>query len=401
MKQTHLIQIIIVVGVLLTLLPATTLARSRFPQPSIIEDSVTSHSVKVQWEAQSQVKRYQIRVLSSDCSTVLNRLHAKKTRTKKKITGLTASSTYCLRMRAKYRDGTHDAWSTAITVTAHTDLPPIYVTISTHNEEPDSGRYPNFLTDEDAFWEHRAAVLNFATQLNAVGAHYDWQSDWNFLQAVDLYDTGTADTDGKNVVRYLYDDLGVSVDPHAHERHYNYADVAYLISQLGVTPSNVVGGFIAAPANSSEVEDFWVPITATLDSSYTWQAAILWGAGSANHTEDYEVSGVWKPLDNANFLVSSDTAPIPAVGAYQNTWDGVDALLAKQAAGELVAGSIYTANIMYDQDELLDDATVDSALADIASHADVVADGRLIWVTIPEIEQIWEDTYHSEPNIYQ
>lgn len=278
---------------------------------------------------------------------------------------------------------------------------PIYLTIVSHNEEPDSNRYPNFVEDEAAFWEHRSAVLKFAEAVTAAGAKYDWQSDWNFLQAVAKYDTGTADTNGKNIVRYLSEDLGVEVDPHAHERNYNYADVAYLISQLGVEPSGVVGGFLVYPTEQSKLEYLWAPITSTLNSGYTWQAELLWGGGSPNHVSDYNVSGMWRPASNEQYLTSADTAPLPNIGGYTGTWDGVADLLAKQAAGELEAGHMYTATVMVDQDEMLDDATITDTVNQIQQYQAEVENGQLQWINLADAISIWMDQYNSEPTIYQ
>ncbi len=83
-----------------------------------------------------------------------------------------------------------DATTATATATNTTTTSSIYVTLASHNEEPGGGRnYPNFLMDEEAFWEHRAAVIDFAQQVMSAGAVYHWQSDWNFLQAVAKYDT--------------------------------------------------------------------------------------------------------------------------------------------------------------------------------------------------------------------
>lgn len=278
----------------------------------------------------------------------------------------------------------------------------IFVTIVSHNEEPGGGQdYPNFLEDEAAFWEHRTAVINFAQQVTAAGAIYHWQSDWNFLEAVAKYDTGTTETNYKNVVRYLAEDLGVQIDPHAHERLYNYADVAYLIQQLGVEPSHVVGGFLVWPLEKSKLEYFWEPITSELDPTYTWQAEILWGGGSPNHQADYTVAGVWRPAGTDAYLTHSNTAPLPNIGNYTGTWIGLDDLLAKQAAGELDPNKIYTATIMVNQNDMLDSTLIDETVAQIEAHTDDVAADRLAWSTLEGIITTWETNFSSEPNIYQ
>lgn len=282
-----------------------------------------------------------------------------------------------------------------------TTVPPIYLTLISHNEEPGGGRdYPNFLNDEAAFWEHRAAVLNFSTQVMAAGATYHWQSDWNFLQAVAKYDTGTTDTNGKNIVRYISEDLGVHIDPHTHERFYNYADVAYLIKQLGVQPSHIVGGFLVWPVEDSKLEYLWEPITSTLDPTYTWQAEVLWGGASPGHSNDSQVSGIWKPAGADQFLKHSETAPLPHIGGYTNDWEGLTDLLAKQAAGELDDEHIFTVTIMVNQDEMTNPDMVSEVVAAIHEYDDEVAAGRVDWVSLTEVVTIWKNQYQGQPNIY-
>lgn len=278
--------------------------------------------------------------------------------------------------------------------------PVIYVSVVTHNEEPASGRYPDFTKDEDAFWEHREAVIDFATMLKEEGATYDWMSDWTFLLAAQQFDRGTDETEGKNVVRYLAENLGVSVDPHAHQTRYSYADVAYLISQLGVTPTGVVGGFIVNPVSASILEDFWEPIKGRVYPEATWTATILWGGGSAGHTADTNASGVWRPASAENFTQHSDDAPLPNVGGYVSDWDGLDALLAAQAAGELTAGEIYTVSIMAGQDELTEAGYIEEFRDHIRDLRDETEDGRIVWMTVPDVLDVWVTSYESEPNVY-
>ena len=90
--------------------------------------------------------------------------------------------------------------------------PPILASIVMHNEEPRSGQYPDFVNDQPAFWQHRNALVQFVDMLDDNGVMFNYQSDWNFLMAAGLYDTGTPETDGKNIVRYI-EDLGFEVDP--------------------------------------------------------------------------------------------------------------------------------------------------------------------------------------------
>jgi len=273
--------------------------------------------------------------------------------------------------------------------------PPILISIVMHNEEPRTGLYPDFVHDEEAFWEHRSGLVRFVDMLHANGMAFNYQSDWNFLKAVGLYDAGTPETDGKNVVRYIAD-LGFEVDPHAHETEYNYADVAYLIRSLGVGPSHTVGGFIALPPEDSKLEYFWQPIVSTLDPTYTWQAEILWGGATLHHTADEPlwVSGVWKPRDNGHFLEHDEAAPLPYIGNYGSR---CEQLVRMQQEGRLEGDRIYTCTLFVSQNFVLKS----DFLADFEQRLQALdAMGNVRWVGLSEVIEIWRTEYGSRPNLF-
>src|SRR3989338_2908787 len=245
-------------------------------------------------------------------------------------------------------DTSSSSGTTTSGINTHTDeeFPPIYVSIFTHIEEA-SIKYPNYAEDEEKFWAIREAIVGFAEMLQEEDVSYNFQSDWTLLLAATKYDTETTSTNGKNFLQYLNEDLDVEVDPHAHETSYSYADVAYLIEQLGVVPSGVVGGLIASPSEDSKLEYLWEPIHGEQYPSYTWQAEVGWGGGVALHQneEAFWVSGIWKPQDNENFLVHDEDAPLAIIGHYQSEWEALDELLALQEEGALEPGKIYTISI--------------------------------------------------------
>lgn len=280
------------------------------------------------------------------------------------------------------------------------ELAPIYVSIVTHNEDSGSGRYPNFTSDEEAFWEHRDAVVAFADMLKEEGASYNWQSAWTFLEAAREFDDGTTSTGGKNIVTYLQD-LGYSVNVHGHVGSYSYADDAYLIDQLGDAPSGLMGGFLAAPSADSELEDFWDDQSGKM-YSYTWTPTMLWGGASFGHRNDADVqaSGIWKPQDNNHFLTHDDDAPIPVIGGYTSDWSGLENLLDLQDSGALDSSVMHTAAIMVDQDELLTASEREDVRSRIEAYADETAEGRIIWMGLEDILETWETDFNSVPGIF-
>lgn len=183
----------------------------------------------------------------------------------------------------------------------------VYLTIVSHNEEP-SAKRPDYLNDREFYLQNRALLIQLVNTISAHGAAYNFQSDWNFLQAVIRYDQGdvTKDTGGKNIVRWMAEDKGVEIDPHAHESQYNYADVAALIEQLGVAPSHTVGGFLyLPPGNPQGWEKHKAGMSGAVYPGYFWRADILWGASTMLHQgDDDRSSGVWPHIPHIEPTIS-------------------------------------------------------------------------------------------------
>lgn len=291
------------------------------------------------------------------------------------------------------------------TITQNTtppSTPTIYVSIVTHSEDTQSPGTPNFSTDESATISERDGVAKFAAMIAEHGATYDWQSDWNFLLGLQKYDEGSSLTNNKTLPKYLVEDLGMSADPHSHQHNgYNYADVAYLLQSLGVTPSGIVGGFIAAPASQSEYIELSQTLTGSKYPTYSWTPTALWGGGTGLHINETGqwVSGIWIPKSAEDFFTPASSGT-PVIGRYDGDFNGLDALLAKQAAGDLEAGNMYTITITTNQSILSDDYI--AAFEDqLATYADEAAAGKIIWTTLPNALNIWKTQYDSKPTILE
>jgi len=280
-------------------------------------------------------------------------------------------------------------------------LPPVYLTIVSHNEEPGAGR-PDYTADLNYYLQNRSLVKMLAETITTRGATYNFQSDWNYLKAVALYDVGsvTDNTAGKNIVRWMREDLGVEVDPHAHETQYNYADVAYLIEQLGVTPSNNVGGFLYDPPdNAQRWEQHANWISGSVYPSYSWRADNLWGAATYLHQgNDDKSSGIWRPQDRYNFYVDDPNQRLLYIGGC-NGQAGLMELLSDIETGAAPADGFYTANLMMIQDWLTPQSIAGLG-SFIDSLAPYVAQGRVRWVTLTEMADLWRTEYGSQPFRY-
>lgn len=137
--------------------------------------------------------------------------------------------------------------------------------------------------------------------------HVQWsfQPDWKLLLAARQFEDAATmqNTNGKNLLRYLKEDVQVTIDPHSHEKQgYNYSDVAYLLQTLGTGGSTVIGGHVWDPSlpQFQHWDRFLVSVPGTTYPEFTWRGDILMGSGTPNHVNDPYVTGVWRPKDRYN-----------------------------------------------------------------------------------------------------
>lgn len=291
---------------------------------------------------------------------------------------------------------------------------PVFVSFVSHNE--DDARYEMYDT-QSGYEGMREAILSIMDVVQAYDIPFDYQTDWRFLRAVQKWETPAlmATTNDKSILRYLKEDLGISVEPHSHEcatasaaalannpefaDGCNYADVACLIESLGVTPGPVVGGFIVNPPEDADWERFRSALQGVVYPDCSWQAETLWGGGSSQHVDDPLLSGVWHPMDHDNYAVDDPAQNLPSIG---NGGGLVRFLIQDIETGQAPAGKIYThtftvfeLNVYQQGDSAL--SVFENQLTQLQPYLD---DGRVIFATLPEVLEIWRIVYGSEPNVY-
>jgi hypothetical protein len=277
--------------------------------------------------------------------------------------------------------------------------PVIYVSFASHSEDPAHPDYPSYVEDRQTFDAHRAALVDFANLLHTFGVAYNFQTDWNFILGVQAFDQGDTSTNGKNILRYLVEDLKFSVDPHSHEGFgYNIADVAYLLTQVGVTPSTVAGGFIADPPSASLLERYWKPVEGKR-YDYVWAPTVLFGGGTSKHVNEslLWMSGMWRPKSNEEFLVHDPAAAIPVVGHYRSTWEGLERLVEKQAAGELDPMKMYTVTVMANQADM-NTELMKEWTENLERYRPLADQGLIQWVLLQDTLRIWQDEFDEQPS---
>lgn len=169
--------------------------------------------------------------------------------------------------------------------------PVVYFNFISHNEETSTwDGLPYYTTN-------RTRIVSLANDFNNKGITWNMQSDWRFLKNVIQKDTTFFGlTSGKNVLRWMHEDKGVEMDPHAHESIYIYPDVVKLMDSLGLPESKVMGGTIYNDSNGVNV---W---TNLINGQYGiifpdrfWQPDYMMGGGTPNHVNDLNYYGFGIP----------------------------------------------------------------------------------------------------------
>ncbi len=306
----------------------------------------------------------------------------------------------------------------------------IYVLINSHNE--DSWR----VDTEKLYTEYRNDLVERLQIIQAYGAKLNWQTDIPVVEAMlqfedeDLF----TKTNGKNILQYMVEDLGFSVDPHFHKKEgYSYADVAYIIEQLGVEPSNVIGGVRVFdcgndPKNPIRGIDWHEELELEDDGyvygraypTYRWKPEILSGAAASGHFGDDHTSGAWKPGNSEDFYDHQDDGQIIYIGegySHDQTLIGpahasgveilysdagyVKELVEKLITGDIPSGEFYSALIHVRDKKKVQEggATIitNEALRDILEELKPYHEQGIIeYVTYQEAVEIWEEAFGAK-----
>src|SRR5574337_1205592 len=91
--------------------------------------------------------------------------------------------------------------------------PTLYINFVSHNEETTTWNSNAYYTN------NRTALISLGNYFQSNGITWNLQSDWVYLTNVLTQETSTlmAQTNNKNILRWLHEDKGVEIDPHAHE----------------------------------------------------------------------------------------------------------------------------------------------------------------------------------------
>jgi hypothetical protein len=315
---------------------------------------------------------------------------------------------------------------------------PVYVTLYSHNEDT----WDVKVSTEDKYLDYRGRLIARAELLAEYDIEWDWQSDLPVVDAVAKYDVEGAQfldhTDGENLLVYI-ESLGASLDPHVHTN--SMADVAYVMEELGGSPTGVIGGALYAECGDEHLD--FLDLVSWKDASqidadgyiagevypdYKWQPTIFSGPAFGGHWFDEWSSGIWKPGDASEFYEHDVNSTIAYVGqgdphdgaligeehasgsgVHHDNGDYIKELVDKISSGELPTGTvsgdryIYTASLHFrDTNIVRDGDTVTNTLVGLESILDELEPlreaGLIEFINYEDVVALWEEEYNSVPN---
>lgn len=283
--------------------------------------------------------------------------------------------------------------------------PPVYMTLVSHNEDNSNWTTYSFYKPK------RDLLVQLSNIVQSKGAVWSFQSDWKFLLGVLMFDTGSvvSNTNGKNLIKWMVEDKGVICDPHSHEANgYNYADVAYLHQQLGITPTKVVGGFLYDTIiNGNNWENLENGIYGRVYTTYFWKPDILWGGGTPLHVNDPNPLGAWKPKSMADFYTHDSTKHLALLGHgctnhiedTSNTYYNTEILrnIVRQIYnGSLPDSGFYPVYSIFGVGDLNPQKVI--KVSQFLDSVNVLASsGTVQWKSLTQIFDIWNTTYNKRP----
>jgi hypothetical protein len=284
--------------------------------------------------------------------------------------------------------------------------PPVHVVLFTHIEDNTPGGMLGSPQNRQNYLTWRSRLIGVANLMRDNDLPWSLQPDWKILECALLFeDTELMETtNGKNLFRYLKEDLGTIIDPHSHEAGgYNYTDVAHLIDSLGVESSTVIGGHVWDPSlpEFQEWDRYRVPVAGQHYPWAIWRGDILMGSGTPFHVNDPEVTGVWRPQDRDHYFIHDENANIVAIGQYKSTIEDIPELAALYQSGAV--GTEYMLTSSYG----IRPATIQRPDG-LASIADSVVAPMVTWresgTVLPTdfttLVQIWQTVFGSRGFLY-
>jgi len=313
---------------------------------------------------------------------------------------------------------------------------PIYVTFYSHNEDTWIAK----VNTKQNYIKYRKGLLDRAELLHSYNINWDWQSDQPVIEAMLKFEDDPVlleQTNGMNILKYL-DSIGVSFDPHVHIN--NLADVAYLIEQLGVKASSVIGGTKIFECGTEYLGflkwDDWHDNAQINENSYVygsdypdykWKPGILSDPAFGGHFYDDWNSGVWRPGNKEKFYSHSPNNDIIYIGegyphdtlllgrehasgstVYSTNLQYIKELSNKIKNGEVPTGTkdgkkfMYTASIHFRDTNVVTDGgqnvnTIEGLKTVLETLKKMEEKDEVIIMDYEQVANIWAEEYNEVP----
>ncbi|CAN5484335.1 hypothetical protein BH11BAC1_BH11BAC1_11340 [soil metagenome] len=282
--------------------------------------------------------------------------------------------------------------------------PKIHFNFISHNEETSQWNGTQYYN------ANRLKLISLANYFQANGITWNMQSDWRYLTSVLSKETAAVmmSTNNKNILRWMHEDKGVEMDPHAHESTYIYPDVVNLMDSIGLPESKLMGGTIYNDSNGVNV---WTNLVngqyGIIFPDKFWQPDYMMGGGTPNHVNDLKYFGFWNPMDTAHYLTHDSTSHLRHIGVgcemkIKDTittsyiLSQINDVVNSVQSGQYPPTGFYIQTIFFEQGDLNDSAFYNKVITIADSVNALVATGVAQWNTLKESYTDWETTYNAQ-----
>lgn len=280
----------------------------------------------------------------------------------------------------------------------------IYFNFVSHNEETSNWNGNPFYT------VNRGRLISLADTFAAKGITWNMQSDWVFLTNVLGKETPSLmlQTNNKNILRWMHEDKGVEMDPHAHESQYLYPDVVKLMDSVGLPESKVIGGTIYNDSNGINI---WTNLVngqyGLIYPTKFWQPDYMMGGGTPNHVNDLRYYGFWNPQSPASYLTRDTATRLRHLGTgctmkitdttnVATFMNDLRNLVNRVQSGEYPTNGFYVQTLFFSQADLNNMAFYNKLIEIADSANNLVNSSMAEWKTFKQAYTIWETTYAKQ-----
>ncbi|MBX2907198.1 MAG: T9SS type A sorting domain-containing protein [Taibaiella sp.] len=289
--------------------------------------------------------------------------------------------------------------------------PKLYLNLNSHNEMVGE----NYDTDSTLFVTSTGFVHDIAQLVVLKNAKWNFQTNSKYVLAALKYQH--ADTSHSDILEWMNSTGHICIDPRYKTQlpfyTYNIADVVHLLDSAGVPDSKTVGGFIYYPYTSADWAIYTSPVIGTHYGN-SWQAEILWGAGSTPpHSHDAHNFGIWKPTgatDSVAFFSHSASGDLWVEGngcsaVLTDTTDPIAVFnVVKEAANNIASGAwpgdkFYCMSMMINQRDF-SSSFVNKVSQLIDSVNTLVSENKVVWASIQEKMDTFQTWSTATMNAY-